>query len=229
MISWTLEAITCLFISFMVKWKPSTVRGSVAFALEDFLLNEVCTHQWHLLCDKFFPFLLDPCYRNVVHVSHLGPASASLRKEWMLSSSSLMFATFLWIPSNNDASWDNNRIKCCITSLTALSAISLPLIDLTTRLWARPLIWLQMIERFYSLNCLKDYWSTNKGGIETGLDSMSGWVLERVWLARICRRRRRNGKVMVLFLGYVDFEVVDDVGIGSEKNRLWVLSFTNWG
>ena len=37
---------------------------------------------------------------------------------------------------------------------------------------------------------------------------MSGCVLETVWMSRTCRRRRRNGKVMVLFLGNVDFEVV---------------------
>ena len=52
-----------------------------------------------------------------------------------------------------------------------------------------------------------------------GLDSMSGCVLERVWMSRTCRRRIRNGKVMVLFLGNVDFEVVDDVGIGFGKKR----------
>ena len=157
---------------------------------------------------SFFPSGLTHVIATLFISPILAFASASLRKEWMLSSSSLTLATFLWIPSNSDASWDNNRIKCCITSLTALSAISLPLIDLTTRLWARPLIWLQMIEWFYSLNCLKEYWSTNKGGIEMGLDSMSGCVLERVWMSRTCRRRRRSGKVMVLFLGNVDFEVV---------------------
>ena len=58
-----------------------------------------------------------------------------------------------------------------------------------------------------------------------GLDSMSGCVLERVWMSRTCRRRRRNGKVMVLFLGNVDFEVVDDVGIGFEKKEIADLGF----
>ena len=58
-----------------------------------------------------------------------------------------------------------------------------------------------------------------------GLDSMSGCVLERVWMSRTCRRRRRNGKVMVLFLGNVDFEVVDDVGIGFEKKEIVGLEF----
>ena len=38
-------------------------------------------------------------------------------------------------------------------------------------------------------------------------------------------RRRRNGKVMVLFLGNVDFEVVDDVGIGFEKKEIVGLGF----
>ena len=58
-----------------------------------------------------------------------------------------------------------------------------------------------------------------------GLDSMSGCVLERVWMSRTCGRRRRNGKVMVLFLGNVDFEVVDDVGIGFEKKEIVGLGF----
>ena len=131
----------------------------------------------------------------------LALASASLRKEWMLSSSSLMLATFLWIPSNSDASWDNNRIKCCITSLTALSAISLPLLDLTTRLWARPLIWLtdDWVILFFELS--KGLLIYEQGRNRNGLDCLSGWVLERVWMSKTCRRRRRNGKVMVIFLG----------------------------
>ena len=66
-----------------------------------------------------------------------------------------------------------------------------------------------------------------------GLDSMSGCVLERVWMSRTCRRRRRNGKVMVLFLGNVDFEVVVSLMMlvlvlkKKKKKRLWVLGFTN--